>query len=92
MVCLNILYHALLTFFEVMIARHRTLVKKCGVRSLKFIWLLVYSCTGTHWLRPRKPPPPRISVSQNRRHLCVPPVSNNVMDITNAPPPHVDKQ
>jgi hypothetical protein len=29
---------------------------KYGVRSPKFIWAPVYSCT--HWLRPRNSPPP----------------------------------
>ncbi len=29
---------------------------KYGIRSSKFIWAPVYSCT--HWLRPRNPPPP----------------------------------
>jgi hypothetical protein len=41
------------------VGRNISLVKY-GVRSLKFIWAPVYSCT--HWLGPRNssPPPPRI--------------------------------
>jgi hypothetical protein len=55
---------------------------KYGVRSLKFIWVPVYSCT--HWLRRRNPPPPpqhlgsytrALLVSQDRRHLFVKPLS-----------------
>jgi hypothetical protein len=54
---------------------------KYGVRSTKFIWAPVYSCT--HWLRPRNPPPPlpphlgsyarALLVSQDRRHLFLNP-------------------
>jgi hypothetical protein len=47
------------------------------VRSPKFIWAPVYSCT--HWLRPRNTPPPpsafglmkALLVSQDIRHLFV---------------------
>ncbi len=50
---------------------------KYGVRSPKFIWASVYSCT--HWLRPRNPPSPpylglytrALLVSQDRP-LCNP--------------------
>jgi hypothetical protein len=47
---------------------------KYGVRSPKFIWAPVYSCT--HWLRPRNSPAPPafglvyeyLLISQDRRH------------------------
>ncbi len=43
---------------------------KYGVRSPKYIWAPVYSCT--HWLIPRNSPPQLGSlVSQDRRHLFV---------------------
>ncbi len=48
------------------------------VGSRKFIWAPVYSCS--HWLRPRNSPSPHLGsytgallVSQDRRHLFVPP-------------------
>ncbi len=50
---------------------------KYRIRSPKFIWAPVYSCT--HWLRPRNPPSLRIwalralLVSRDRRHLFVTP-------------------
>jgi hypothetical protein len=75
--------HHLSLYLSKIFSFHNLLLKpmvKYGVRSPKFIWAPVYSCT--HWLRPRNLPPlpPHLGsykrallVSQDRRHLFVTP-------------------
>ncbi len=62
-------------------AHRRLIYVKYGVRSPKFIWAPVYSCT--HWMGPRNTPHPPVFflgsytrallVNQDRRHLFVTP-------------------
>ncbi len=69
----------LVEFFSVIKRKTINSQVKNIVRSPKFIWAPVYSCS--HWLRPRNsPPPPHLNsftrallVSQDRRHLFVTP-------------------
>ncbi len=58
---------------HVSLPEYDTALVKYGVKSPKFIWFPVYSCTGTHWLRPCSPPrTSALLVSHDRRHLFEP--------------------